>query len=137
MADKTTKEKAIYIGAPACFALEMALQHVVEAFGGFSTGVGCYIVGSVLDKADWRDVDVRLIMPDETFNQEFPEAGSQWEHNAKWLLLTVAISDWLSKQTGLPIDFQFQPQTHANERFSGNRAAIGFKIKKAGTNDAQ
>lgn len=128
--DTATRKKASYIGAPAHFALELACRELVEAFGGYGSGIGCYLVGSALEKQDWRDVDIRLIMPDEIFNKEFPDAGNHWEHDAKWIILTVSISDWLSKQTGLPIDFQFQPQTHANLKHSGTRSAVGLRITK-------
>lgn len=121
------RKKFIYIGAPAFFKLELALRVVVEAFGGM-VEAGCYIVGSCLERPDWRDVDVRLIMEDEVFARHFPNAGNHHEHDAKWLLLTVSISVWLKEQTGLPIDFQFQPQTHANEVHKGKRSAAGFRI---------
>lgn len=120
----TSKSKSNYIGAPACFALEQACQHIHDAFGGF----GCYQVGSSLNRADWRDIDVRLIMTDAEFDALFPNAANYWEQDPRWLLMTVAISDWLKKQTGLPVDFQFQPQTHANERHKGPRNAIGIRI---------
>lgn len=121
-------EKAVHVGAPACFALELAIRPVCEAFGVWTgSGLGaCYQVGSTLERADWRDVDIRLMMPDEVFAREFPNAGDHWEHDARWLLLTVAISEYLSKRTGLPIDFQFQPQTAANKRHTGKRNAIGI-----------
>lgn len=123
-------KKAIYIGAPACFRLEEAIRPVCEAFGVWSgAGLGaCYAVGSALVRKDWRDVDVRLMMPDEVFAREFPNAGDNWEHDTRWLLLTIAISEYLSTRTGLPIDFQFQPQTAANARHTGIRSAIGFRI---------
>ena len=119
------RRKGIYIGAPACFALEEELRHVCEAFGVHA----CYIVGSVLECADWRDVDVRLILDDEEFAKVFPDAGDHWEHDARWLLLTVAISERLSKRTGLPVDFQFQPRTHANARHAKARSAAGMRIR--------
>lgn len=122
------RKKAIYIGAPACFALEEALRPVCEAFGAFDGAGGCYVVGSALQRADWRDVDVRLILEDEAFAVLFPKAGSYWEHDARWLTMTIAISERLSRLTGLPIDFQFQPQTHANERHRGSRNAIGLRF---------
>lgn len=125
-----TATKGIHIGAPACFELELAIRHVCEAYSVY-TGKGfggCYVVGSCLERADWRDVDVRLMLDDATFAREFPNAGEHWEHDARWLLLTVAISEYLSKRTGLPIDFQFQPQTHANARHQGKRNAIGIRI---------
>jgi hypothetical protein len=120
------RKKVNYVGAPAIFALEQACQHICDAFGGY----GCYIVGSALERPNWRDVDVRYIMSDAQFEEVFPGAMPCWEQDARWLLLTVSISQWLSKQTGLPVDFQFQPQTHANERHSGARHAIGIRIGK-------
>ena len=50
--------KVNYVGAPAVFALEQACAQVCEAFAGF----GCYLVGSAIDRPDWRDVDIRFIM---------------------------------------------------------------------------
>ena len=119
-------EKPSYIGAPAHFALEQACRHICDAFDSF----GCYLVGSALARPDWRDVDVRIIMEDGEFAKLFPDAKHHWEQDARWLLLTVAISNWLSKMTGLPVDFQFQPQTHANERHDKPRNAIGLRIAK-------
>lgn len=119
------RQKGIYIGAPACFALDMAVRPVVQAF----EALGCYVVGSALERPDWRDVDVRLMMTDDAFAREFPDAhDGLWELDPRWLLLTVAISAHLSKLTGLPVDFQFQPQTHANTRHSGQRQAIGLTL---------
>jgi hypothetical protein len=124
------RKKGVYIGAPACFALELACQHICEAFGDDGPG-GCYVVGSSLERADWRDVDVRFIMEDASFAKLFPDVqGKLWEFDPRWLLMTVSISQYLSKLTGLPIDFQFQPRTHANERHKGPRNAIGLRFKK-------
>lgn len=130
MTDK--RSKPVYIGAPACFALELAIRQVCEAFSVYQPGSfsGCYLVGSALERPDWRDVDVRLIMQDDLFAEHFPDAEDHWEHDAKWLLLTTAISDWLSAKTGLPVDFQFQPMSHANARHKGPRSALGLRIAK-------
>jgi hypothetical protein len=120
------RAKVSHVGAPAVFALELACQVIGRAFDSY----GCYLVGSALERPDWRDVDVRMIMSDEEFAAEFPDAQTHWECDPKWLLLTVSISAWLSKQTGLPVDFQFQPQTHANERHKGRRDALGLRFAK-------
>lgn len=120
------QKKASHIGAPAGFSLELACRQVCEAFGVS----GCYVVGSSLERVNWRDVDIRLILDDAEFAVLFPEAGAHWEHDARWLLLTVSLSEWLSKITGLPVDFQFQPQTHANDRHKGPRSAIGLRFAK-------
>jgi hypothetical protein len=122
------RKKSIYVGAPACFALEQCCQQINDAFGGFH----CYLVGSALERPDWRDIDVRYIMSDEEFSKMFPDctAEGHWESDPRWLLLTVSISGWLRTVTGLPVDFQIQPQTHANERHKGMRSAVGLRIAK-------
>ena len=116
--------KPNHIGAPACFKLEQCCQMLTDAFGHY----GVYQVGSSLEHPNWRDVDVRYILPDDEFTKLFPLAGAHWEHDPRWLILNVAIAEWLRSQTGLPIDFQFQPQTHANERHKGQRNALGLRI---------
>lgn len=123
---KKKRTKQVYVGAPACFALEQAMMQVNAAFQSY----GSYLVGSALERPDGRDVDIRMIMPDEEFDREFPgtrETGT-WEFNPRWLLLTVAISEWLRKQTGLPVDFQFQPQSHANAVHDKPRNAVGMTM---------
>jgi len=123
--DQARPRKANFIGAPATFRLELACQHLNRAFGGH----GCYHVGSSRERKDWRDVDVRMILEDDEFERLFPDAGeNSWEFDARWLILTVAISDWLSKETGLPIDFQFQKRSHANERHSKPRNPVGLNM---------
>lgn len=118
------RKKSNYIGAPAVFALEMACQQINDAFGVTAS----YVVGSSNERADWRDIDVRMIMSDDKFADEFPGAAGTWELHPKWLLLTCAISAWLSKQTGLPVDFQFQPRTHANTAHKGARMPVGRRV---------
>lgn len=118
--------KASYIGAPACFRLELACQQLRRAFGHF----GIYQVGSSLSRADWRDVDMRYILSDDEFAKLFPNAGQNWEHDVRWLVMCAGLSAWLSTESGLPIDFQFQPSTHANERHKGLRNAFGLTFVK-------
>lgn len=121
------------VGAPAIFTLQLACRQLNEAFGGF----GCFHVGSSIEKRDYNDVDIRLILTDEEFTALFPDAGNvehcHWELDARWLILTTAISAHLSKLTGLPVDFQFQPQTYANEKHKGTRFAIGVTLPKEAT----
>lgn len=139
MTDEPEKRKKVsHIGVPAVFKLDLACKHLNDAYGGF----GCYVVGSALERPDWRDVDVVLILDDELFKREFPGAThSTFEFDTKWLLHTVAISDWLKAQTGLPIDFKIQPQTWANKTHSTKgengepvkgkrRNAIGLRVAK-------
>lgn len=121
--------KSCYLGAPAIFALGIECNALVQAFCRDGAG-GCYLVGSVLERPDWRDVDIRLILPDDEFIALFPMrrallANASWELDARWLLMTTAIAELLAKRTGLPIDFQFQPASFANARHDGSRHSLG------------
>lgn len=121
---RKSPKKATYIGAPKCFALDLACAELRRAFGSM-----CYVVGSSMERPDWRDVDVRMILEDEKFAELFPNATpGYWEHDPRWLVMTIALSEWLSKQSGLPVDFQMQPMTHANERHNGPRNAYGIRL---------
>lgn len=129
------RKKGLHIGAPQCFLLEQFCQDLNRAFSVDGEGWqgGCYVVGSVLERPDWRDVDVRFIMEDKDFDALFPNAGgsdhNQWEFDPRWILMSVSISERMSRHTGLPIDFQFQPQTHANRHHKGRRNAVGIIFK--------
>lgn len=134
-AEATARQKVSHIGAPAVFALEQACKQLREAFPETTDDahIGIYIVGSSLERPDWRDVDVRMMMDDASFAREFPGVNLQagtWEFDPRWCLLVVSISQWMSKLTGLPIDFQFQPMTHANARHKGRRHAMGLTFAK-------
>lgn len=127
------RKKASYVGAPAIFLLELACKQINEAFGeenGAEYGC-CFLVGSALERPDWRDVDVRMILDDAAFRRLFPAASmtpgvANWEFDVRWALMTSTISAHLSKITGLPIDFQFQPMTFANERHKKPRNPLGL-----------
>lgn len=118
------RKKASYVGVPAIFKLELACKHLRAAFPSH----GCYLVGSATERPDWRDVDIVMMLSDNDFRRLFPKAllQGQWEFDARWLLMTVAISDWLSSQTGLPIDFKFQPTTWANAHHDKRRHPVGI-----------
>jgi hypothetical protein len=131
MSEKTQhRKKSVYIGAPACFALEMACKQVQAAFAPTAEGSfgQCFVVGSALERPDWRDVDVRMILDDDSFDALFPmRERNRYEFDQRWTLMTVAVSRWMQQQTGLPIDFQFQPMTHANQTHNGPRHAAGME----------
>lgn len=128
-AEPPKRVKFCYVGAPAIFALTQACQQINDAFGDY----GCYLVGSALERPDYRDVDVRFIMDDKEFDVLFPDATEQgWEFDPRWLLLTVSISAWLRTMTGLPVDFQIQRQSHANKQHKGARQPLGLRIAKRG-----
>lgn len=78
---------------------------VTEAFGSPP-----YLVGSVTERADYRDIDLRLILGDEEFDRLFDGRVMLWS------LICLTISRHLADVTGLPIDFQIQRMTEANEK---------------------
>ena len=90
--------------------LNLACRLLADAFGHC-----IYLVGSSAERRDYRDVDVRAILPDEDFDAMFP-GGAIVKHriNARLLALNLSISAYLSRQSGLPVDFQFQRMTEAN-----------------------
>jgi len=90
--------------------LEQACKPVWRAFGSGSGG-------------EYRDVDVRTILPDEEFDALF--GAEDRNGKALWSLMCAAIGRMLAKQTGLPIDYQIQRMTQANEKYQGNRNPIG------------
>jgi hypothetical protein len=82
-------------------------------------------VGSALEGKHYRDVDVRLILDDEIYEQMgFGDPNKQFE-NGKWVSLCMAYSALGERMTGLPIDFQIQQQSWANKGFSGARSCLG------------
>ena len=105
------------VGMPAAIWLDVFGGHVEHAFGHVP-----YLVGSALASKSWRDVDVRLILPDD----EFAAWGFGHPHhqNAKRTAMELAFAALGKHMTGLPIDFQIQQRTDANTRFAGRRNAL-------------
>lgn len=126
---KTPAEKAIaaslvranYLPAPAVFHLDHACAMIHDAFDDCP-----YLVGSALVKRDYRDVDVRLILDDAKFDRLFPGAFTAPRYHPLWSLMCSTISDWLARQSGLPVDFQIQRRTEANTQYPGQRHALGI-----------
>lgn len=127
------QQRANYLPAPAYFKLEQACRIINDAFGEF----GCFLVGSSMQRRDWRDVDVRFIMENEDFDRLFPGVGNTNPSKcAMWSLMCVTIADWLSNQTGLPVDFQIQRQDMANAEHAPSdghaRSALGIWLAYPG-----
>lgn len=116
----------IKVGMPATLLLNTWGRSVAEAFGGNLP----YLVGSALagEGRDWRDVDVRLMLPDEEWDALFGVYQTPLWTNPRWSAMCTAFSLWGAQQTGLPIDFQFQRTTEANAEFDGPRSALGLKL---------
>lgn len=108
------KTRMSYLHVHQMYALELACIPLQRAFGNV------YLVGSVLTRPDYRDVDIRVMMEEVDF------VRTTWSDRHE--LLRAAITVWLQQRTGLPIDFDFQEIKAANAEFNGQRSAIGFKM---------
>lgn len=109
--DSGSSRKACYLSTLELHELDEACWPFVQAFGEYP-----YLVGSAMRRPDFRDVDVRLILADEEFDRLFSGEGK-----ALWGLMSKLGATYLRAKTGLPVDFQIQRQTDANEKF-GNFA---------------
>lgn len=105
--------RLFWVPAPQYFNLNQCCRVIHEAY---PDNYGIYLVGSALVRRDYRDVDVRMILGDEDFAARFGSANRP-DMNAAWSLTCSSIACWLSLQTGLPVDFQIQQMTSANEEF--------------------
>lgn len=122
------KRKTAHLPAYQLTLLNNACIPIVEAFDSHP-----YLVGSARHRPDWRDVDVRSILPDDEFDAIFTGREMLWS------VVCLAISVYLSEATGLPVDYQIQRRTEANEKYpgAGERSALGFRAREyAGGGDA-
>lgn len=110
------------VGMPATLLLDQ-FADVVRGF--FGEEHFPYRVGSSIHSKEWRDVDVRVILSDEEYEQMGFGDPKMPHQNAKWVALVLAFSALGKAMTGLPIDFQIQNMTEAN-KFEGSRSALGF-----------
>lgn len=116
-------ENRPHIGMPAWLMLDQWGVHIADAFGHHP-----YLVGSATRTKDWRDVDVRLILPDDEFDRLFGPYRKPRYHMALWNAMCCAFSAWGAGVTGLPIDFQIDRETQANEEYGGGRRhALGLR----------
>lgn len=127
MADR---RRATYLSPPDMNRLDWACRPIAEAFGHAPM-----LVGSVFTRSDYRDIDIRLILPDEDIERLFGTDGLHGTPNAPTphalqLLLNIALSDLIAKAANLPvpIDFQIQSRTEANsDDQRGHREPIGIR----------
>lgn len=118
------------VGMPTILLLQDFGEHVYRAFGHMSYHVG----SSLRDKAGWRDVDVRLLLPDDEYARMELGDPDRPHDNARWVSIVMAWSAFGKQLTGLPIDFQIQPVTYANAKFSrkdGCQRSALFRIDEA------
>ena len=111
------------------FLLDSACQPIGEAFGGHLP----YLVGSSQTGRDgYRDVDVRQILKDENYDALNTLMGADFI-----TFLGLAIGEYLASRTGLPIDFQLQRMTEANDRHDGPRNPLGGRNLRQFAGDAR
>ena len=124
----TTKPRSDLLTTTELYHLDQACQLIRRAFGGeIPWLVGTAGMGSA---ERYRDVDVRLMLDDDEFAEACPT-------RERWELLCLAISTYLRDRTGLPVDFQIQRTSEANERYSGPRNPLGSGLRVfAGGGDA-
>lgn len=112
----TTTSRTRWLTTFDLFHLDLACQPL----GLLADGPGgVYLVGSAEQRADYRDVDVRMILPDEQFDRLFGHSSLLWE------TFCYGWTGHLRAVTGLPIDFQVQRQTEANANHEGPRNPLG------------
>lgn len=116
-----------YLTSAQFALLNDACIPISEAFGSPP-----YLVGSATERSDYRDVDLRLILEDDEFDRLFGDRVHLWS------LICLSIAQHLVEVTGLPIDFQIQRMTEANEKYpDGARNPMGMRKRPlAGGGDA-
>jgi hypothetical protein len=128
------KARASYLSPPDFHRLDWACRPIAEAFGEPP-----YLVGSVLTRPDFRDIDIRLILDDAAAERvltgESFEVHCDGNPNACRLLLNIAFSDLIASiaHAPAPIDFQIQSMTEANapEYAHGMRNPLGIRHASA------
>jgi hypothetical protein len=121
-----TKPRATYLTVPEMFRLEHQCRLLSATFG-FHT----YLVGSVLERADYRDVDLRCILDDG----EFVAMGFANEYRLHFM--NACVTEWIAARTGLNIDFQFQQRTAANTEYPGQRSFMGIPLDPSRAQEQQ
>jgi hypothetical protein len=108
-------------------SLKLVCEPIVRSF---PDNYGCFHVGSSLTRKDYRDVDVRLILPNAEFERLFGKGPVHPSTLDLWFLVCWAISEWMQKRTGLPIDFQIQAVGSEDNKDRGPRNALFFGYRE-------
>lgn len=131
---KKTAAAAARVGMPGWLLLNVWAGIVSDAFGEVP-----YLVGSATRRKTWRDVDVRIILDDEAYQQAFPlPPGISHPHpialGSRWAAICMAFSALGRELTGLPIDFQVQSRAQANnEPGAAARIPLGLRHERVVT----
>lgn len=122
-----SKQRASYLTTAQFHRLNNECLPIARAFRGRT-----YLVGSSSERADFRDVDVRVILDDDEFDRRF--GGNLF----LWSLLCHSVSEVLTRAMEMQVDFQIQRRTEASENFGHlSRNPIGTRGRSfAGGGDA-
>jgi len=127
------EKPAAGIGMPHALHLQEFAIIVSAAFDGAIP----YQVGSSMWAPKWRDVDVRIMLDREKYEQMGFGDPKRPHDNPKWCALVMAFSELGRKMTDLPIDFQIQEVATANEDYPDRKANVrsalvqGFRRRDA------
>lgn len=111
-------DRSAFLSPPDLHRLDWACRPIARAFG-----TPPYLVGSALQRPDYRDIDLRLILDDDAFERMFADRPDLL------LLLNIALSDLIARAANqrAPIDFQFQSMAEANVPGHGVRNPMGLR----------
>lgn len=118
------KKRHTHLGPHDFMLLDRWGRQLYDAFNAMP-----YLVGSCeRGEREWRDIDVRICLPAEA--AWLGEFDGLTDAIASLRLRTVnlAISLWGRHVTGLPIDFQFQPDTEFHSYDGEMRGALGISV---------
>lgn len=93
------EKRFCFLGPHEMRRLDLACVPIRHAFGEVP-----YLVGSVMTRRDYRDVDIRVILPNDH------PVHAQADKTA----LEFMLSEYLRLTTDLPVDFQIQMQAEAD-----------------------
>lgn len=108
------------VGQPDSHFLKLFGVEVRQGFGHTPYQVG----SSLTQKRGWKDVDVRLILPDDEYVAYFSDPLTSAHDALRLMSWNLAWSMLGRYMTRLPIDFQIQAQSLANDEFDGVRSAL-------------
>jgi len=118
------KKRFNYLRQPHIGRVSIALAPLLEALNEHSA----YFVGSVLERPNFNDIDIVIIMDDAKYDSLFGKSGNtDIAAFSKWF--NASSSELLRFMTGLPIDFRVQKMSVANKNYpSQPRDPIGLNV---------
>lgn len=122
-APQTPPAHAWGVGMPAFLHLHEFGRLVFLAFGEYPL-----LVGSALTTKTPRDIDVRLVLPMDVYQQVVGPARECGVPGTRWSAFCVAFSALAAQMTGTVVDFQIQTPGHANVYMDEQRLPLGYAV---------